>query len=392
MRLAVAAVLVAIATMESAFAQTVVSRSNRGDTTVIISQVGRWGAPHDAIEVLRVPESRETTFGSVARIEATPDGGVLIFDSKSLDGPQIRHLDANGKFVRNIGRSGRGPGEFSFNPSFAAHRNGSIYVRNDMTSASVFGPDGKLVSHFALNYGNGSTGEIVPATDGSIYMRGPFSRTSPNPFATVPPMLHYDIKGTLLDTISSSVRWLPEGATGFQAWRLLPDGRRVYTRTDKIGFLIVDAAGKHPLIAEGPGAAVSFLREEREELQAAYDGFREKCERESTAPRRMVPDVKPRARSGGIIDVDGRIWIPKSTTALRIPAKVLSSCFNASGSFKFEVTHEEPPAFAAFLADGTYLGEVRFPLRSRVTFTGDNAWALVPDADDVMTLVKYRLH
>jgi sugar lactone lactonase YvrE len=90
---------------------------------------------------------------------------------------------------------------------------------------------------------------------------------------------------------------------------------------------------------------------------------------------------------------DGRIWIGKSTAAKKIPSKIAASCFSqATGSKSFSVTYEEPPAYVAFQADGTLLGEVRFPLRARVTFVGNTAWALVPDADDVPTLIKYRLH
>ena len=84
--------------------------------------------------------------------------------------------------------------------------------------------------------------------------------------------------------------------------------------------------------------------------------------------------------------------IAKSATARKVPGRVVASCSaRGVGNFSAEATYEEPPVFAAFLADGTYLGEIRFPLRARVTFVGNHAWALVPDADDVQTLVKYRL-
>lgn len=52
------------------------------------------------------------------------------------------------------------------------------------------------------------------------------------------------------------------------------------------------------------------------------------------------------------------------------------------------MTYEEPPVFAAFRADGTYLGEVRFAQGARVAFVANTALAVVPDGDDVRTLVK----
>ncbi len=396
MRASVTIVALLVATT-AATAQNGVTRTKRGDTTVIATQGnGRWGPPHDAIEVMRVPETRETTFGQAYEIQATPDGGVVIFDTKSLDGMIVRRFDANGKFVHNLGRSGSGPGEYRrSNLSIAVHPNGSVYVRDDNVSVSIWGPDGKLASYFPLAYNNGSTTEISAATDGSVYVRAPFLRTNGSPTGgpgLQRPMFHYDAKGTLLDSISSTIRWLPEGVEGNQWWKPLPDGRLLVTRTDKVGFLIVDQKGRNPMIAEGSGSLVPYLKEEREEQQVARNLVADKCPNPSRPRERVVvPEFKVPSR-GSSVDVDGRIWIGKSATALKIPPKISASCFGPGGSFKAEVTYEEPPVFAAFLPDGTYLGEVRFPLRARVTFVGNTAWALVPDEDDVMTLVKYRLY
>jgi hypothetical protein len=381
-------------------AQTGVVRSRHGDTAVVSTQGnGRWGAPHDAIEVLRLPgDTRETTFGAAYVLQATPDGGVVVADTKSLDGLIVRQFDRNGKFVRNLGRSGPGPGEYMRqNLTIAVHPNGTIFLRDSEKSVTIFGPDGKLVNSFALFHGNGSTNEITVARDGSFYIRAPFLTGAD--FSTggpglQRPMLHYTVAGNLLDSVSSTTHWLPLDAEGAQWWRILPDGRDLYTRTDKVGFLVVSRRGNAaPLIGEAPGAPLPYLREEREELQSARDLLRDKCPRPNAqpTPRTIIPEFKLPAR-GASVDIDGRIWIAKSATAQRIPAKIIASCSGPAGRFKVEATYEEPPVFAAFQADGTYLGEVRFPLRARVTFVGNTAWALVPDSDDVQTLVKYRLY
>jgi hypothetical protein len=392
------AVLVSLAFAGLSQAQNV-SRTKRGDTAVVVTTGnGKWGAPHDAIEVLRVPgDTKETTFGAAFIIEATPDGGVVVVDTKGEEGIIVRQFDANGKFLRNLGRQGPGPGEYLRNNlTVAPGPKGTVYIRDSEKSVSIFGPDGKLVNSFALFHNNGSTNEIVAMPDGSAYLRAPFERTASALAATMQrPMLHYDRSGKLLDSISVTTRWLPEGAPGNQWWRIRPDGRLLFTRTDKVGFMIVDRNGKNPRIGEIAAAPVPYLSDERQELQAARDLFRDKCDggRGGRTPERViVPETKLPAR-GATLDVDGRIWIAKSTTAQKIPPKVISSCSSRDrGSFKQEATYEEPPVFAGFLPDGTYLGEVRFPLRARVTFVGNTAWALVPDADDVQTLVKYRLY
>jgi len=358
---------------------------------------GRWGSPHDAVEAVRVAsDTRETTFGAPNRLQALPDGGVLVVDPKSLDGLIIRQFDANGKFVRNLGRSGSGPGEYRYqNMSIAPGPKGTIYIRDDMGgSVSVFGPDGKLAESFAPNFNNGHVPDISIAKDGSMYLRAPFNRYSRSPFTDPPqPMLHYDVSGRLLDSISIATRWIPEGAEANEWWFLLPDGRIAFTRRDRFSFLVVNRNGKEPLIVERSEEPVRFLPEERQELQASADLRREKCSRGQPTERTIVPETKNPV-DGTTVDIDGRIWISKAMTSQRIaPIKrMLCSGPGVGGTWQSDISYAAPPAFAGFLADGTYLGEVRFPRGAKVSFAGNVAWALVPDADDVMTLVKYRLY
>lgn len=50
----------------------------------------------DAIEVRRFnAETKETTFGQTFYGTATADGGVVVYDEKSLDGPIIRQFDGS---------------------------------------------------------------------------------------------------------------------------------------------------------------------------------------------------------------------------------------------------------------------------------------------------------
>jgi hypothetical protein len=389
--------LLAVTLAQSAQSQNA-SRTTHGDTAVVVTRGnGKWGAPHDAIEVLRVPgDTKETTFGAAYVLQATPDGGVVIFDTKGEEGMIIRQFDASGKFVHNIGRQGPGPGEYMRpNASVAVHPNGSVYVRDDDKSVSVFGKDGKLAHTFALNYNNGSTLEIYAASDGSVYIRAPEVRAM-TAMPGARPFFHYSLGGKLLDSISVAAHWVPAPTPDIEHWRVFPDGRLLFMRTDKVGFLI-SRPGRSALVGEVAAAAVPYLPEEREQIDAARNLFLDKCGGDQAhggppTKRVVIGETKPASRQMSV-DVDGRIWITKSTTAQKVSPITTASCsLRGRGAFKAQVSYQEPPVFAAFQPDGTYLGEVRFPLRARVTFVGNTAWALVPDADDVLTLVKYRLY
>src|SRR5688572_22474434 len=53
--------------------------------------------------------AEEYLLGDVADIVVARDGSIYVLDRQV---PVVRHYDASGRFVRNIGRSGAGPGEF----------------------------------------------------------------------------------------------------------------------------------------------------------------------------------------------------------------------------------------------------------------------------------------
>lgn len=381
-----------------------ISRSQRGDTIVATSNgVGVWGAPHDAIEVRRFEgDTKERTFGQAFELQATPDGGVLVVDTKSLDGLIVRQFNANGDFVRNIGRRGEGPGEYTRgNLTIDVQANGTIVLRDSDRAVNRYAPDGKLLSSFALHHSSGSTNEVVAASDGSFYVRAAFL---PGPELTggpgmLRPMIRYDATGRILDSLEDKGRWVPVYTDRYEArqwWRPLSDHRVLYTRTDKVGFLLVDRSGKRPpFIADRPSQPLPYLKEERDELQGLQDFIaHETCFQfpGTERPARVVVPATKLPALGGTVDIDRRIWISIASTSERVSPRMGASCGGKSGAKVYKLSYEQRPVFAAFQADGTYLGEVRFPMRSRVTFVGNTAWAIVPDADDAQVLVKYKLH
>jgi hypothetical protein len=376
-----------------------VTRTQHGDTIVVTTTGnGVWGAAHDAIEVKRIAGgSKETTFGSVYMLAATPDGGVVLFDSKSLDGMIVRQFDADGKFVRNIGRRGTGPGEYDQigQLQLTVHSGGTILLRDGSRAVSRYAADGRFLNGFPLGFGSAGL-EIVAATNGSIYVRGAFTRglspAAPQPVAA---MLHYDSAGTLLDSIVDGRPWLPrvKSPTRFtpqSGWSVLEDGRLYFLRWDKVGFLIVDRSGiAPPLIADFRAPLVPYLAEERAEL-AALDNFeRQHFPPEHQRRRDAAPAHKLPTRWSIRDNIDGRIWIAMSAQGQKSTPHVAAR----AGSDSMLITYADRPTFAAFQTDGTFLGVIRFPMGVFVpTFVGNTAWAIVPGDDDVPTLVKYKLH
>jgi hypothetical protein len=371
-----------------------------GDTIIIRTERdGVWGPAHDAVEIKRIQGgSPETTFGAVNILAATPDGGVVLLDSKGPEGAVIRQFDAEGKFLRNLGRQGRGPGEYgqSGMVTLVVSANGTILIQDGARALIRYGADGKYLGEFILSSGRGGMPGMTPATDGTIYLRGSFPRgvrpgSSPPP---LPAMLHYDSAGRLLDSIAQLRPWMKSEAietmySPQQAWFVLADKRIYYARSDKLAFLVVDPRGDTPpLIGEIKPDSVPYLAEERAELQAQADFQSANASPEMARPKVTVPAYKLPMR-GTLTDIDGRIWLYRRTTSQKVEPRIGA----ITNDKKFMVTYAEPPSLVAFQTDGTFLGEVRFPMGVFMpAFVGNAAWAIVPDDDDVPVLVKFRIH
>ena len=147
-----------------------ITREHRGDTAIVLTTGdGAWGPVHDAVEVLRVAEtSKETTFGLIRAMAATPDGGVLVYDIKAAEGKIVRQFNAEGKFVRNVGRAGSGPGEYDMDVlMLAAAPNGTLVLREPFRGVSRYAPDGRFINRFTTDERSGAH-EVVAAFDGSL--------------------------------------------------------------------------------------------------------------------------------------------------------------------------------------------------------------------------------
>ena len=101
---------------------------------------------------------------------------------------------------------------------------------------------------------------------------------------------------------------------------------------------------------------------------------------------REVPRRKPLLR-GAFEDASGRIWLQRSAEAFRIPPEV--KYFDRRGEVK--VSWGEPVSLVAFDSTGALLGEITFPLRSKVAIGAQHAWVVTPGELDVPVIARYRL-
>jgi hypothetical protein len=71
----------------------------------------------------------EYTLADVTELLVALDGSLFILEYPSLGGaPSLRQYDASGKFIRNVGRDGDGPGEYRTPTGLAQLPDGRILL------------------------------------------------------------------------------------------------------------------------------------------------------------------------------------------------------------------------------------------------------------------------
>src|SRR5688500_7607390 len=109
-----------------------------GQDTVRVrsTAAGQWGANVRLTPVFSIGQvdgPDETAFGYVAALVVDRRGNFFVHDGNDN---QIRRYDPNGKFLRAIGRKGKGPGEYTA-VSAMAITDDSVLVVHDYSTARV---------------------------------------------------------------------------------------------------------------------------------------------------------------------------------------------------------------------------------------------------------------
>jgi hypothetical protein len=131
-----------------------------------------------------VPGDDEKHFGLPQDVAFLPDGSMIVADG--LRNSRVIQFDRSGKFVKQFGTKGSGPGQFSGLHGIDADRNGKIYVADRGNSRiQVFDANGTHLDTWPnIRFPN----HVVAAPDGSVWVSD----------GTNARLLHYDASGTLL--------------------------------------------------------------------------------------------------------------------------------------------------------------------------------------------------
>jgi hypothetical protein len=340
---------------DSALTEWEVQRQVTGDTTTVLTISGQvWPADvrvEDDLTIGQIDGPSHFLFGEISRVAEDSGGGIYVFDRQI---PEIRQFDRTGEFLGTIGRSGEGPGEYgSLSLGMVVDSAGVLYVHDWASPVRVlrFAEDGSSLGGWTLD------SPFLTTTRGTwLYSDGP-GRVLVTGQIAGDPVLFVLEGGQLRDTLT--VPQLP----GVPEQRGGPYRVEMYWRMHPDGYFVVGVNNEYTLEAHRAGGMLRIRRdvEARPVHPEEADAWRRRFEWMESQPAYTPPQgewissTMPPFRE---IEVgsDGRIWVRRNTHPIQIP--VPENPDGAPG-----VGWEQPFVYDVFEADGTLLGELRFPER-----------------------------
>jgi hypothetical protein len=359
-------------------------------------------------------------FSGVREVYPTPSSGALVSEFRP---PRVRLFDSAGRFVRQYGRRGMGPGEYMSPVQAAMDSRGLVYVQNLLSGVAIFDSLGNLLSDLRTPRAVDQRHWYV-SSDGTVIMllsnhatqdssgRPTFrkalirihpDRTGLDTLALEPE--HYGSTITVPYTVAdtpgrSRVPLSPLFHEDFG-----PRGTWAYGHSGSYAIHVRQLDGKLMRI-ESNAPRVEVTSAEREALSEEATVRLRGSDPHASVDERMVPALKPSYKDFRH-DTDGRIWVELFRPAIRTEvlgcppfSTTLFGSAPSSSSTKCEdgdpprqvVNWIEPVMYDVFAESGDFLGRVEIPDRSSfMAARGDHLWLQELDADDVPALVRYRL-
>lgn len=368
-----------------------VERETIGDTTIVRTLSGStWDQPREAVEELAIGTLEgpdETMFGRIGALAVDSSGGVYVYDAQV---PAIRHFDAGGKFVRQVGREGQGPGEYlDAVLAMAVRGDGRLQIWDARNArVTLYDPDGEFSGQWPVSISL-FTGDAMFVDDADhTYIKKLTERPSEGAWKIG--LLHLDAEGNEVETMPDpEVAEPPDSDGGYlspsKQWTLAPDASMIVGVNATYDFEIRSPDGGIVRVQRAvEPLAVSDAEFEAHEAMRAW--LIENQGQFLTQLPAETARVKPAYRSLHT-DKSGRVWV-----WLYGPIEPKAQLEEAIEGRPPPWPFLEPKVFDVFETDGTYLGRVHVPAGVTVRHFGvDTLWGVREGEMGEAYVVRMRL-
>ncbi|MEX2283759.1 MAG: hypothetical protein WEE89_14835 [Gemmatimonadota bacterium] len=384
------------------------SAAQRTDTIVRLAHAPRYSGVATLVPELKigmVDGPPEYLFGGPSNILLQRDGSIVVVDYAGMGSPMIRRYDKSGKFLRNVGGRGEGPGEYRGPTGLAELADGRILLSDPRNRrVTIYSAAGVVETTWNLSeysYAIRGVEQLKVAPNGMVHMR--FSEPTRELGNSEISILRLRADGTIVDTIK------PPALPDFELPRLtatsasgrgrvsmtVPYWPRAFWTFSSRGYFITALPNRYSIDIKQGNQVVSIRRNvepiaiSAEERQEQRDFTRDRLRAFGTF-NGSVPDVprtKPYFKWITTFD-DGRIWASLSTRSERYDPPTRT----VEGRTQPSLRWREPTMFDVFEPDGTYVGQVAVPDGIYLeSVRGDVAWGYTRGEEDVPYVVRYRI-
>jgi hypothetical protein len=381
-----------------------------GDTIVVTTMAGHvWDSDRRLVSDLSIgvlEGAPEYQFGSIRAFDVDREGRIYVFDSHV---PALRVYGRGGKWLRDIGREGEGPGEYKQPDSgLAILPDGRVALRDPGTGRiTLYTPDGEYVGFYRIAGSFNTSNPMVAGQSGTV-ATPTVVNLGTSVFEWKSGIALYHPDGTV-DTVltpdlgyeSAQISAQKEGSSSINHVPFSPQQVEVYSPE---GYFIVGINEDYSFDLLRPEGVLRIARDSWEtvpvdpaeadaEREAATDNFRRNYPgwKWNGPP---IPDHKPAYWQFHVAD-DGRIWVQVPAPSYRYmdPAEQKAEEERLNRTV---VPFREPVRFDVFEPTGEYLGRVSTPEGFSPrwpppVFRGDTVWAITRDEYDVQRLNRFHL-
>ncbi len=367
-----------------------------------------WGASVRLVQELRIGElegDESYLFGRIRNVAIGKDGAVIVADDKT---PILRMYDAKGRFLRNIGRAGEGPGEYRSMGGVRTLPDGRMLLwDNRIQRLTYYSAAGSVIKSVRVPSGLFSADIFHVARDGTAYVRTVTSAVPGGAWTFG--WIRVSQAGRVLDTIpvpkdpSPMDGFVLSASSGYdrpftREWvsTISTRGALLFGENDRYAFEQRIPSAQTVRI-ERAHSPVPIAGDERREWEAwsryMTDMQREPLTNNQIVPRApapvktyVIPRQKP-AFSELQSDMDGRIWVRRYVAAVSRPGAV-----RKPGDKRPRRVWREHPTYDVFEPGGRFLGTVVLPWEARFEdASGMMLWLTVTGEDGEEAVARYRI-
>lgn len=336
-------------------------------------------------------------FGAIVSLDVDASGRIYVLDQQAQN---VRVYDADGTYLRTIGRPGSGPGELSLGAGAVLVGPGdTIFVPDAMQQrVNRFLPDGTEAGSFPLPMTAGLAIKWTHLPGGRFAQE---SRPLPMPMpgqqaaANAHVVLVRGTDGAVLDTLLR----LPEGKT-FQmqgstpqirlfepepVWDVWPDGSTVSASNADYRIEVRGPDGRLARVIKRSFDRTRVTEDDQQKIRKAMESLFDQQGVPPMVRQQLMQAISFADHYPAFYNVaagpERSIWVQQGQTAETAAA---TGSFNPEdlGAAEWDV----------FDADGRFLGVVRFPERYRpVRFIGNDIYGVWRDELDVQHVMRLRI-